>query len=124
MRRVGRIVGVLLPVLAGVLGAAPCRLRAEEQAPEDWRAQATKVGLGGAAIDALARDRFVVGSSVAQVFSPYVERKRPLPAFVTADSVLHVFHALLEEAVTRQESARAAELGALLARIAAVVPEG
>ncbi len=111
MRLVGGL-GALALVLLLTLPPA----RAEDAGsgqPPDWRAQAVKAKLADVVVDRLDRDGFAVtDKTFEQVFNAYLGS--PLPAFITADSVLNAYQVLLEESLLRIETMRAADLHGVL----------
>jgi len=88
----------------------------------DWRDAARRHGLSERDLQALARDKVLVGSETfRQVFTPYIASS--LPPFITSDSLLNAFHVLLEESVYRLELANAQQLPDVLKVLWSGLPE-
>ena len=95
---------------------------AQGEKPESWRDTARACGLSTDEVEHLARHHALLGrKTFRQVTEAYGEVDTPV--FVTTDSLLNAFHALVEESFTRLESAQTIRLKKVLANCRAILPD-
>jgi hypothetical protein len=110
------LIGAGLGVLAGPARGQPDPEAGESFDPTagyNWKDAARRAGFGERDIEAIARNKVLVGNETyRQVFTPYRDPRMPL--FITSDSLLNAFHVLFEESIRRLELENARRLPRLL----------
>ena len=96
----------LLGLLMVVSGTVKAQAR-------DWKVTAKKAGLSSQQIRQLANDKILISEQRRlQVFAPYIDPT--IPVFITSDSILHAYHILFEETISRVEQRNCERLPEIL----------